>query len=65
MHDLGGVPMGNNTERSVLYGWKSFHTCSNLLVTDSSCRPSSGWQCPTLSSMALIRQICLAAISRQ
>ncbi|MCP9795128.1 GMC oxidoreductase, partial [Synechococcus lacustris] len=65
IHELGGAPMGDNPERSVLDRWNRFHTCSNLLVTDGSCWPRSGWQSPTLTSMALTRRACLAAISRQ
>ncbi len=65
IHELGGAPMGDKPERSVLDRWNRFHTCSNLLVTDGSCWPSSGWQSPTLTSMALTRRACLQAVENR
>ena len=34
----------------------------NVLVVDGACWPSSGWQSPTLTMMAITRRACLAAV---
>jgi choline dehydrogenase-like flavoprotein len=65
IHELGGAPMGDNAAVSVLDRWNRFRTCPNLLVTDGTCWTSSGWQSPTLTSMALTRRACIAAIKGQ
>jgi len=61
IHELGGAPMGSDPTRSVLDPWNRLWTCPNLLVTDGASWPSSGWQSPTLTSMALTRRACLRA----
>ena len=63
IHELGGVPMGSDPATSLLDGWNRWRGCSNLLVTDGASWPSSGWQSPTLTSMALTRRACLQAAS--
>jgi choline dehydrogenase-like flavoprotein len=63
IHELGGAPMGDDPATSVLDRWNRCHTCSNLLVTDGASWPGSGWQSPTLTSMALTRRACLAAVA--
>jgi len=35
--------------------WK----CKNVLVLDGACWPTSSWQSPTLTMMALSRRACL------
>jgi len=63
IHELGGAPMGDDPATSVLDRWNRCHTCPNLLVTDGASWPGSGWQSPTLTSMALTRRACLAAVA--
>jgi choline dehydrogenase-like flavoprotein len=63
IHELGGVPMGSDPATSLLDGWNRWRGCSNLLVTDGASWPSSGWQSPTLTSMALTRRACMQAAS--
>jgi choline dehydrogenase-like flavoprotein len=59
IHELGGAPMGTDPASSLLDPWNRWRTCANLLVTDGACWPRSGWQSPTLTSMALTRRACL------
>ena len=59
IHELGGAPMGTDPASSLLDRWNRWRTCPNLMVTDGACWPRSGWQSPTLTSMALTRRACL------
>ena len=63
IHEVGGAPMGVNAEDSVLDRFNRLWQCQNVLVVDGSCWPSSGWQSPTLTMMAITRRACKEALS--
>ncbi len=62
IHEVGGAPMGNNQETSVLDKWNRLWECSNVLVVDGACWPTSSWQSPTLTMMAITKRACEKAI---
>ncbi len=62
IHEVGGAPMGDNEKFSVVDPINRLWRCSNVLVVDGACWPSSGWQSPTLTMMAITRRACLEAI---
>ncbi len=62
IHEVGGAPMGISEGESVLDKWNRLWRCKNVLVTDGACWPTSGWQSPTLTMMAVTRRACLKAI---
>ena len=62
IHEVGGAPMGNHSENSVLDPFNRLWNCKNVLVVDGSCWTTSSWQSPTLTMMALTRRACLKAI---
>ncbi len=62
IHEVGGAPMGNNKENSVLDNWNRLWECSNVLVVDGACWPTSSWQSPTLTMMAITKRACEKAI---
>ncbi|QNI55107.1 FAD binding domain protein [Synechococcus sp. BIOS-E4-1] len=62
IHEVGGAAMGTNEEHSVVDRWNRLWRCPNVLVVDGACWPSSGWQSPTLTMMAITRRACLAAV---
>ena len=63
IHEVGGARMGINEETSVVDRWNRLWRCQNVLVVDGACLPTSGWQSPTLTMMAITRRACLKAIS--
>jgi choline dehydrogenase-like flavoprotein len=62
VHELGGAPMGNDENNSVVDPWNRLWRCPNVLVVDGSCWASSAWQSPTLTMMAITRRACLQAV---
>ncbi len=62
IHEVGGAPMGNDKEKSVLDNWNRLWECSNVLVVDGACWPTSSWQSPTLTMMAITKRACEKAI---
>lgn len=52
-HELGAARMGTNPKTSVLNPYLQTHDIRNLFVMDGSGFPSSAWQNPTLTIMAL------------
>jgi len=62
IHEVGGAPMWNNKEKSVLDNWNRLWECSNVLVVDGACWPTSSWQSPTLTMMAITKRACEKAI---
>ncbi len=62
IHEVGGAPMGEKEETSVLDQWNKLWVCKNVLVVDGACWPTSSWQSPTLTMMAITRRACLNAI---
>ena len=59
IHEVGGAPMGMNQDSSVLDKWNRLWRCKNVFVLDGACWPTSSWQSPTLTMMALSRRACL------
>tara|TARA_Y100001968_G_scaffold333950_1_gene401722 strand:- start:15489 stop:17135 length:1647 start_codon:yes stop_codon:yes gene_type:complete len=59
IHEVGGARMGNNEEESVIDEWNRLWRCKNVIVADGSCWPTSAWQSPTLTMMAICRRACL------
>ena len=62
IHEVGGAPMGNNKEKSVVDNWNRLWECTNVLVVDGACWPTSSWQSPTLTMMAITKRACEKAI---
>ena len=60
IHELGTARMGTDPASSVLDGANCSWDVPNLLVTDASCFPSSGFQNSTLTMMALTVRACEA-----
>jgi choline dehydrogenase-like flavoprotein len=52
-HELGAARMGADAKTSVLNPFQQTHDIRNLFVMDGSGFPSSAWQNPTLTIMAL------------
>ena len=63
IHEVGGAPMGFTKETSVVDKWNRLWNCKNVLVVDGACWPTSAWQSPTLTMMAITRRACLKASS--
>ena len=59
IHEVGGAPMGLSEEDSVVDKFNRLWRCKNVLVLDGACWPTSSWQSPTLTMMALSRRACL------
>jgi len=59
IHEVGGAPMGISEEESVVDKFNRLWRCKNVLVLDGACWPTSSWQSPTLTMMALSRRACL------
>ena len=62
IHEVGGAPMGKKEEESVVDRFNRLWRCRNVLIVDGACWPTSGWQSPTLTMMAITRRACLEAI---
>ena len=62
IHEVGGARMGETEETSVVDKWNRLWRCQNVLVVDGACWPTSGWQSPTLTMMAITRRACMNAI---
>ena len=59
IHEVGGARMGTTEENSVVDKWNRLWRCKNVIVADGSCWPTSSWQSPTLTMMAICRRACL------
>lgn len=57
-HELGTARMGRDPASSVLDPHNRAWDVRNLFVTDGACFPTSGWQNPTLTIMALTVRAC-------
>ncbi len=62
IHEVGGAPMGKDKEKSVVDNWNRLWECPNVLVVDGACWPTSSWQSPTLTMMAITKRACEKAI---
>ena len=60
IHEVGGAPMGDSEENSVVNKFNRLWRCRNVLVLDGACWPTSSWQSPTLTMMAISRRACLS-----
>ncbi len=65
VHEVGGARMSNNSSQGVLDKWNRLWQCQNVLVVDGACWPTSAWQSPTLTMMAIARRACIEAIKNQ
>ncbi len=63
-HEMGTARMGEDPETSVLDPRNRCWDVDNLYVTDGACFPSSGYQNPTLTIMALTVRACEDAAAR-
>ena len=63
IHEVGGAPMGSDQRVSVVDPRNRLWRVPNVLVVDGACWPTSAWQSPTLTMMALSRRACLLALS--
>ncbi len=65
IHEMGGARLSARPEEGVLDPWNRCWGAANVLVSDGSCWPTSAWQSPTLTSMALTMRACEGALERQ
>ena len=63
IHEVGGAAMGSNETSSVVDSSNRLWRAPNVLVVDGACWPTSAWQSPTLTMMALSRRACMLALS--
>ena len=63
IHEVGGAAMGGSETSSVVDSSNRLWRAPNVLVVDGACWPTSAWQSPTLTMMALSRRACLLALS--
>ena len=59
IHEVGGAAMGLSEEESVVNKSNQLWRCKNVLILDGACWPTSSWQSPTLTMMAISRRACL------
>ncbi|MDC3232337.1 GMC family oxidoreductase, partial [Prochlorococcus sp. AH-716-A09] len=59
IHEVGGAAMGFSEEESVVNKSNQLWRCKNVFVLDGACWPTSSWQSPTLTMMAISRRACL------
>ena len=62
IHEVGGAAMGDHEDNSVVDRFNRLWRCSNVLVVDGACWPTSAWQSPTLTMMAITRRACQEAV---
>lgn len=56
VHEVGGAAMGESPEASVTDRWGRIWTAPNIVVADGATWPTSAYQNPTLTMMALARR---------
>lgn len=61
IHEAGGARMGDDPTASVTDARNRLWDVPNVLVTDASCFPSTGYQNPTLTIMAVTARACALA----
>jgi choline dehydrogenase-like flavoprotein len=62
IHEVGGAAFGCDERSSVLNSSNQLWRAPNVLVVDGACWPTSAWQSPTLTMMAISRRACLLAL---
>lgn len=65
VHELGGARMGTSRKDSVVDPTCAVWDVPNLYVADGACWPSSGWQNPTLTQMAIAARAVDLAIAKR
>ncbi len=63
VHEVGGARMGTSPKSSVVDRFCRAWDASNVFVTDGACWPTSGWQNPTLTEMAITARACDHAVA--
>jgi choline dehydrogenase-like flavoprotein len=63
VHEVGGARMGTHPQNSVVDQYCRVWDTQNIFVTDGACWPTSGWQNPTLTEMAITARACDQAIA--
>ena len=63
IHEVGGAAMGASESNSVVDPQNRLWRCPNVLVVDGACWPTSAWQSPTLTMMAISRRACQLLLS--
>lgn len=63
VHEVGGARMGTSPKNSVVDSYGRCWDAPNVFVTDGACWPTSGWQNPTLTEMAITARACDHAIA--
>jgi choline dehydrogenase-like flavoprotein len=58
VHEVGTARMGVSPDTSVLDPWNRIWDFPNVYVTDGACFPSSGFQNPTLTMLAITSRAC-------
>jgi choline dehydrogenase-like flavoprotein len=58
IHEVGGAIMGTSPQTSVVNPFNQCWEAPNVLVVDGACWPTSGWQNPTLTEMAITARAC-------
>ncbi|HXX67470.1 MAG TPA: GMC family oxidoreductase [Polyangiaceae bacterium] len=61
VHECGGARMGTDPKSAVVDPYGRCWDVKNLFVTDGACWPTSGWQNPTLTEMAITARACARA----
>lgn len=64
VHEVGGARMGDHPSRSVTNPFGRVWDCPNIVIGDGAVFPSSAWQNPTLTEMALCERACENAVER-
>lgn len=64
VHEVGGARMGSDPSRSVTNRFGQVWDCPNIVIGDGAVFPSSGWQNPTLTEMALCLRACENAVEQ-
>ena len=65
IHEVGGAAMSDDPSRGVVDGFNRLWGATNVLVVDGACWPTSAWQSPTLTMMAITRRACRHALRRR
>ena len=65
IHEVGGAAMAVDPDHGVVDAQNRLWSAQNVLVVDGACWPTSAWQSPTLTMMAISRRACRAALSRR
>lgn len=64
IHEVGGARMGASAADSVVDEFCRLWDVDNVFVTDGACWPSSGYQNPTLTMMAVTVRACAAVLQQ-